>query len=72
MDEFHKIMQAVFQQQQNILKYEIAEGFAVRLPDGKLTHSTPEMLGVDIDNIFNGLEDVVTGINALFGYQPSK
>jgi len=71
MDEFHKIMQAVFQQQQNIIKYELDEGFVVRLPNGTLTHSTPEMFGVDV-TIFNGLEDVVTEINTLFGYQPSK
>jgi len=66
-DSFREMMYSIFQQQQNMLRYEIAEGFVQENSDGTLSNITPEMLDVDVDNIFNGLQDVVTEINSLYG-----
>lgn len=47
-----------------MLAYDIAEGFLIETEDGGLHHSTPELLGID-DSIFEGLEEVIEGINNL-------
>lgn len=41
-----------------ILKYELDEAILFRNKEGKLEHTTPEMLEIDPD-IFIGLEDIV-------------
>ena len=50
LDEMRKVSNA-------ILKYELEEAILFRNKEGKLVHTTPEMLGIDPD-IFVGLEDI--------------
>jgi len=66
--DFFEMMQEVMRRQQNILRYEIAEGFAFINEQGNMQGTTPEMLEVTED-IFIGLEDVVAEILQEFGVQ---
>lgn len=59
-DPLHKMIRL----QQALLAYDIAEGFLFETKDGRLLHSSPELLGVD-DTIFEGLEEVIEEINNL-------
>lgn len=66
-EAYARMIESVRQAQFVALKYDLAEGFLIQKEDGMYTHTTPEMLGIDIDTNFEGLEDVVTEINAMFG-----
>lgn len=66
-EAYARMMESVRQAQLVALKYDLAEGFIYQREDGTYSHTTPEMLGVDIDTNFEGLEDVITEINTLFG-----
>lgn len=66
-EAYERMMESIKQAQLVALKYELAEGFLYQREDGMYSHTTPEMLGIDIDTNFEGLEDVVTEINAMFG-----
>jgi hypothetical protein len=49
------------------LQYAITEGFAYVDDTNRLCATTPEMLDVDTETVFNDLEDVLNEINAMFG-----
>ena len=66
--DFFEMMKEVMRRQQNILRYEIAEGFVFINDQGNMQGTTPEMLEVTED-IFVGLEDVVNEILQEFGVQ---
>lgn len=66
-DAYERMIESVRQAQLVAIKYELAEGFIYEREDGLYSHTTPEMLGIDIDNNFEGLQDVITEINAMFG-----
>lgn len=66
-DAYERMIESVRQAQLVAIKYELAEGFIYEREDGLYSHTTPEMLGIDIDNNFEGLQDVIAEINAMFG-----
>lgn len=66
-DAYERMIESVRQAQLVAIKYELAEGFIYEREDGLYSHTTPEMLGIDIDNNFEGLQDVIAEINTMFG-----
>jgi hypothetical protein len=48
--------------------YGLKEGFLVLGHDGILSLTSPEDLDIDPETVFEGLEDVVSEINALYGF----
>ena len=49
-------------------RYNLAEGFLYRTPEGYLSLTSLEMLGIDPETVFAGLEDVITEINRDYGW----
>jgi hypothetical protein len=68
---FERMMESIRRAQEVAVRYELAEGFIYQRPDGMYAHTTPEMLDIDIETNFNGLEDVIAEINAMFGIPTS-
>lgn len=66
-DAMNRMMESVRRAQEVAIRYDLAEGFIYKREDGLYSHTTPEMLGVDVETNFNGLEDVISEINAMFG-----
>ena len=66
-EAYERMIEAVKQAQLVAIKYELAEGFIYQREGGLYSHTTPEMLGIDVETIFNGLEDTVVEINSMFG-----
>lgn len=54
---YEKLLHEMRKVSNAILKYELEEAFIFRNEEGKIQHTTPEMLGIDPD-IFVGLEDI--------------
>ena len=55
---YEKLLHEMRKASNAILKYEIDEAILFRNEEGKLEHTTPEMLGINPD-IFVGLEDLI-------------
>ena len=55
--DYEKLLQEMRKVSNAILKYEFEEGIIFRNKEGKIQHTTPEMLGINPD-IFVGLEDI--------------
>ena len=51
-EAYERMMESIRQAQLVALKYELAEGFLYQREDGMYSHTTPEMLGIDIDTNF--------------------
>ena len=62
MDDFNSFQSSLMRALKKAREYELAEGFIAYTENGVLVHTTPEMLGIDIDVIFVGIEDVVHNI----------
>lgn len=71
-EAMERMMSSVRRAQEVAIRYDLAEGFIYKREDGLYSHTTPEMLDVDIETNFVGLEDVVAEINAMFGFPTSK
>ena len=55
--DYEKLLEEMRKVSNAILQYELTEAFIFRNEEGKIQHTTPEMLGIDPD-IFVGLEDI--------------
>ena len=71
-DKLSKMVQRMQHEQAKQTEWALAEGFLqwVVGPSGAmhLTHTTPEDLGVDPIAVFEGLEDVLQEIAAVYGF----
>jgi hypothetical protein len=54
---YEKLLEEMRKVSNSILRYELEEAIIFRNEEGKIEHTTPEMLGIDPD-IFEGLEDL--------------
>jgi len=54
---YEKLLHEMKKVSNSILKYEFEEAIIFRNEEGKIQHTTPEMLGINPD-IFIGLEDL--------------
>ena len=63
---YEKLLHEMRKVSNAILKYEFEEGIIFRNKEGKIQHTTPEMLQIDTDNIFIGLEETIKEITNTF------
>lgn len=67
MEDFINALRRAAAQAEKAFEYGITEGWYMYDIHGQLVETSPEMLNVDVESIFIGLEDVVTSINEMYG-----
>jgi hypothetical protein len=63
---YEKLLEEMRKVSNAILKYEFDEAIIFRNKEGKIQHTTPEMLEIDTDTIFEGLEETIKEITNTF------
>jgi len=67
MEDFINALKQAANRGRAAFEYGIKEGWYMYDIHGQLVNTSPEMLDVDVESIFIGLEDVVNSINEIHG-----